>query len=122
MWYRQRTTGVYKQETSGLQLHPNHNNDDIQSFLQKKVPCKQNIVCRSGVRKFRITINTGLDLAINVHLNNGNIIIIKQCSGGIYYFNTTDTEHNIINIQVTAYILRNTVEINKAYFHQHETK
>ena len=51
--------------------------------------------------KFRITINADLYPAINVHLSDGTIIIFKKCSRGIYYFDKTNTEHNIINIQVT---------------------
>ena len=50
--------------------------------------------------KFRISIDTDLYPAINVHLDYGTIIILKKCSGGLYYFDTTNMEYNIINIQV----------------------
>ena len=73
-------------------------------------------------RKFSITIDKDLDPAINMHLNSGTSIMLKQCSGGPYYYNTTNTEYNIINIQVTDYTFLNTVESNKAYFHQRESK
>ena len=51
-------------------------------------------------QKFKITIDTYLDPAISVQLNDGNIIIFKKFSGGLYYFDTTSMEHNIIDIQV----------------------
>ena len=73
-------------------------------------------------RKFRITMDTELDPAINLHLRNGMDIMFKRCSGGLYYYDTNSTEHNTINIQVTDYTFINTVERNKAYFHQREIK
>ena len=74
------------------------------------------------VHKFRITIDTALDPAINLHLNNGTIIIFKQCSGGLSYFYTTNMEHNIINSQVMYYTLLNTIEGKNEYFHQRKIK
>ena len=71
--------------------------------------------------KFRIIVNTDLDPAINVHLNNATIIIFKQCSRRLYSFDTTKMGHNIINSQVTCYTLLNTVEIKNSHFHQRAT-
>ena len=60
-------------------------------------------------RKFRITIDTDLSLDTNVYLNDGTGIVFKQCSGGLYYYEMTNMEHNIINSQVTDYTFLNTV-------------
>ena len=73
-------------------------------------------------RKFSIIIDTDLDLAINVNLDNRTSIIFKKFSGGLYYYEMTNTEYNIINIQVTDYNFLNTIERNKAYFHQCKIK
>ena len=51
--------------------------------------------------KFRITVDTYLDPDINVHLNNETIIIFNKCRGGLYYFDITNMENDIINSQVT---------------------
>ena len=42
------------------------------------------------VRKLSITMEKDLDPDINVHPDNGNIIMFKQCSRGIYYYFTTN--------------------------------
>ena len=47
-------------------------------------------------RKFRITVDTDLDLAINVHLDGGTSIMFNKCSRGLYYYDTTNMEHKII--------------------------
>ena len=74
------------------------------------------------MRKFGITIDTALYPAINVNLNYGTTIIFNKCSRVIYYFDTTNMEHKIINSQVTDYTFLNTVQINKAYLQQSEIK
>ena len=73
-------------------------------------------------RILSITINTELNPAINVHLDNGTIIIFKKFSGGLYYYYTTSMEHNIINIQDADCTFMNKLESNKTYFHQCEIK
>ena len=73
-------------------------------------------------RKFSITIDTDLYPAMNVQLDNGTIIMFKQCRTELYCYYMTNMEHNTINIQVIDYTFINTVEINKAYFHQREPK
>ena len=73
-------------------------------------------------RKFRIIIDAYFDSTINVHLRYGTSVMFKQCSGGVYYYDTTNMEHNTIKIQVTDYTFLNTVERNKTYLHQHKTK
>ena len=65
-----------------------------------------------------ITIDTYLDPSINVHLDDSTNIIFNQFSGGIYYYDTANMEHNIINRQFTDYTFLNTVDRNKAYFHK----
>ena len=42
---------------------------------------------------FRITFDTEIDSAINVHLDNHTIIKFNKCSGGIYCYDTTNTEN-----------------------------
>ena len=73
-------------------------------------------------RKFSITIDKDLDPDINVQLGDVTSIMFKQWSGGLYYYDTTNTKYNIINIQVNDYTFLNTVESNKAYFRQREIK
>ena len=41
--------------------------------------------------------------------------MFKECSGGLYYDDMTNMEHNIINSQITDWKFLNTVESNKAY-------
>ena len=74
------------------------------------------------MRKLRITLYTDLHPAINAHLDNGAIVILKKCSGGIYYFDTDHMEDNIMNIHVAAYTFMNTVESNKTYLQKREIK
>ena len=71
---------------------------------------------------FRITSYTDTNSAINVHIDDGTIIKLKQCSGGLYYYDTTNMENNTTKNQVTDYIFMNTVESNKSYFHRREIK
>ena len=61
--------------------------------------------------KFRITIETELDLFINVHLNNGTRIIFKKYRVGLYYFDTTN--ETFVEDQTKDYTLLNTVNSNK---------
>ena len=58
-------------------------------------------------RKFRTIIDTDLDLAINAHLNGGTIIMIKKCISGLYYYDTTNMEHNIIFFLLTGICVLN---------------
>ena len=48
------------------------------------------------VHKFTITVNADLDPDINVHLGGGNSIMCKKYSRGLYYYDTTNMEHNTI--------------------------
>ena len=57
-----------------------------------------------------------------MHLGNGTIIMFKQCSRGIYYYDMNSMEQKIINSQVNDYTFLNTVESNKTYFYQIEIK
>ena len=41
-------------------------------------------------RKFSLTIDTNLDLAINMHLDYGTSITIKKCRVGLYYYDTAN--------------------------------
>ena len=50
--------------------------------------------------KSRVTIDTYLYPAINVQLYNVTSIMFNKCSGGLYYYDTTNMEHNIINSKV----------------------
>ena len=60
-----------------------------------------NILPFSAVlQKIRITTNTDLNPAINMHLDDGTSIMFKQWSGGLYYYSMTNMEHTIINSQV----------------------
>ena len=73
-------------------------------------------------RKFRISIDIDLDPALNVILYDGIRFMFKKFSGGPFYYDTTNMEHNTINIQINYYTFLNTVYSNKAYFHQREIK
>ena len=53
-----------------------------------------------NLTQFRITINTDLERATNVNLQNGTIIMFKKCSGGLYYYDTPNMEPNITKSQV----------------------
>ena len=66
--------------------------------------------------KFRITIDTELDLSINVHLDNCTRIIFKKCGAGLYYFDTTNEV--FAEDQTTDYIFLSTVDSNKSLFHR----
>ena len=92
------------------------------NFFTMKSPFTNILRFSSVIRKFRITIDTELYPSVNAHLNDGTIIIFKQCIRWLYYFDRTNMEHNIINSQVTDCALLDTVDSNKAYFHQCEIK
>ena len=53
-------------------------------------------------RKFRITVDAYLDPAINMHIDGGTSIMFKKCSRGLYYYDTTNMEHNIIFFLLTG--------------------
>ena len=74
------------------------------------------------VRKFRITIYTDIDPEINVHLDSGTSIKFKQCSGILYYYDTTNIENNTTNNQVIGYTFIIIVESKNSYFHIREIK
>ena len=42
-----------------------------------------------------------------MYLDDGTNIVFKQCGGGLNYYDTTNTEQNIINSQVTDYTFLN---------------
>ena len=73
-------------------------------------------------RIFRITIDTDINSTINVQLDAGTRIKFKQCSRGIYYYDTNNMENNTTNNQVTNYTFMNTAECNKSYLHSREIK
>ena len=66
--------------------------------------------------KFRITIDTELDLFVNVHFHKVTRIIFKQCGAGLYYFDTTNEAFS--EDQTTDYTFINTVDTNKSCFHK----
>ena len=73
----------------------------FQVFYNEKYPAK--IISFSVVaRKFRITVDTDLDLSINGHLDGGTSIIFKKCSRGLYYYDTTNMDHIIIFFLLTG--------------------
>ena len=70
--------------------------------------------------KFRITIDTELELFINIHLHNGTRIIFKQCGAGLSYF---DTRNEVFpEDQTKEYTFLNTVDSTKSCFNRRETK
>ena len=69
-------------------------------FYNKK-SCSGVLSFATVVHKFGISIDTDLDPALNLHLKNDTIIIFKQCSRGISYFDTTNMKHTIIIAKVT---------------------
>ena len=66
--------------------------------------------------RFRITFDTEIDSAINVHPIDGTIIKFNICSGGLYYYDTTNMENKSTKNQVTKYYFLYTVQSNKSYF------
>ena len=58
---------------------------------------------------FSITTDIYLEPYINIHLNHGTIIILKQCSRVLYYYVTNNMECNNMNGQVTDYTFMNTL-------------
>ena len=108
-------------------LHQDYNYTATMTMLKLKVFYNGNYLTKTILfaaveRKFSITIDTGLDPAINMHLSDSTIIMLKKCNGGLYYYGTNTMEHNNINSQVPDYILLNTVDGKKAYLHQGKIK
>ena len=44
--------------------------------------------------------------------------MFKKFILGLYYYDTPNMEHNSIDIHVTDFTFLNTLDSNKAYFHQ----
>ena len=65
--------------------------------------------------KFRITFDTELDPSINVHLEDGTRVVIKQCGGGMYYYSMTNKAFD--EGQTMDYNFLSTVEGKTSYFH-----
>ena len=63
--------------------------------------------------RFRITFNIDIESTINLHIDNGTRIKFNQCSGGLYYYETTNMENKNTNNQVTDYYYLITVQSNK---------
>ena len=70
--------------------------------------------------KFSITIDTELDLSLNVHIYDGTRMIFKKCGGGLYYFDTTNKA--FAEDQTTDYIFLNTVDSNNYHFTDNKSK
>ena len=73
-------------------------------------------------RRFRIAIDTDIDSAINLHLNDDTIIKFKQCSRGLYCYDSANIENNTNNNQVKNYTFLNPVERKNSYFYRREIK
>lgn len=69
-----------------------------------------NILALSDVRKhFRVTMDTNLDSAIHVHMDDGRVLPFKEVDSGLYLL-----ESNLNKENVYAYTGLNLVEQNKA--------
>ena len=61
-------------------------------------------------RKLRITTDIDTNFLVNVQIRYGTRKKFKECSGGLYYYDTTNMENSTTNNQVTNYTFLNTVE------------
>ena len=62
-----------------------------------KSPFAKILAFSAVAHKFRIIIDKELDPDINVYLNESTRIMFKKCSGGLYYYETTNMKHNTMN-------------------------
>ena len=63
-----------------------------------------NILSLALVRKrYRVTMDTSIDPALNVHLPNGVIIRFCEFESGLYYFDSKHLTHNSTNSQLIQY-------------------
>ena len=67
-----------------------------------------------------ITISTELYPSINVNLDKITRIILKQCGGGLYYYDMTSKD--LDKGQTMDYIFLSILRSNKPCFHQIEIK
>ena len=88
-----------------LPFKPNYIKNSLANILSFPA-----VACRSS-----ITIDTDIDSAINTHIDNDTNIKFKQCSRGLYYYDTTDILNKTANNQVTDHTFIDTVESNTEY-------
>ena len=101
---------------SGSALHAHTNGGFQDSVLQGDLPgffkvwynprCMVNILAWSDIRKkFRITADTSLEAAIQVHLGNGEHVKFREFKGGLYLGDIKEIQqklniqhHNFVNL------------------------
>ena len=88
--------------------------------LQLCSSLKQDGVYKRGASWYGppLIFDTVIESAINMHLDDGMIIKLNQCSRSIYYYKTTNMENNNTDNQVTDDYFFNTVQGNKSYFNK----
>ena len=73
-----------------------------------------NILLMAAVRKVsRITMDTSIKVAMNVHRQDGTIMKFREYTSGLYYFDASAGNSNDTSHTSTDYLFLNTVEGNK---------
>jgi len=67
-------------------------------------------------KKFQVTMDTDVELALCVHRVNKTIIKFQEYTTGLYYFDALGTEDNVSG-DVIAYSFIATVASNKLHYH-----
>ena len=79
-----------------------------------------NILAMGGVRKnFRVTMDTDVEVAINVHMKNWQTLKFKEIESGLYMFYLIIKDKHIKS-KVREYSVLTLVSANKSNFTRHE--
>ena len=79
-----------------------------------------NILSFKDVReRFRITVDTSLENAICVHLDDGGVLKFKEVESGLYLLSS---KNNLTNQKISAYSFLNLVKANKSDFTKRQLK
>ncbi len=72
--------------------------------------------------KFKIAMDTSIDRAMTVHVNEHTLLRFQECSDGLYYHDTSTIALEDNNIPIISYCNLQTVNLNKQYFTHREVK
>ena len=72
--------------------------------------------------KFKITMDTSIDRAMTVHINEHTLLRFQECSDGLYYLDTSTIAPKDNNVPVISYCNLQTVNSNKKYFSRREVQ
>ena len=84
-----------------------------------------NILSIAVVRKrYRITIGTSIARVMNVHCNNGMIMVFREFETSLYYYDTSKDAFSVNSSKnkVIDYSFLGTIALNKAHYTQRELK